>query len=137
MTGTKNDLINYRIARAKDTYDDASILAEREKWNSTINRLYYAAYYAVMALLLDSDLKPTTHNGEKSNFSEYFIKTGKIILLKRLGSDLRNKFVGVCLFLSSHSPLQIKFKSNSNQRFCLVSWTSFNFQSSSSRALAS
>ncbi len=38
MTGTKNDLINYRIARAKDTYDDASILAEMEKWNSTINR---------------------------------------------------------------------------------------------------
>ncbi len=78
MTGTKNDLIIYRIARAKDTYDDALILADREKWNSTINRLYYAAYYAVMALLLDSDLKPTTHNGAKSNFSEYFIKTGKI-----------------------------------------------------------
>lgn len=78
MTGTKNDLVNYRIARAKDTYDDASILAEREKWNSTINRLYYATYYAVMALLLDSDLKPTTHNGAKSSFSEYFIKTGKI-----------------------------------------------------------
>ena len=78
MTGTKNDLINYRIARAKDTYDDALILAKREKWNSTINRLYYATYYAVMALLLDSDLKPTTHNGAKSNFSEFFIKTGKI-----------------------------------------------------------
>jgi len=78
MTGTKNDLIYYRIARAKDTYDDALILSEKEKWNSTINRLYYATYYAVMALLLDSDLKPTTHNGAKSNFSEYFIKTGKI-----------------------------------------------------------
>ena len=78
MTGTKNDLINYRIARAKDTYDDALILSEREKWNSAINRLYYAAYYALMAVLLDSDLKPTTHNGAKSNFSEYFIKTGKI-----------------------------------------------------------
>ena len=74
MTGTKNDWINYRIARAKDTYDDALILSEREKWNSTINRLYYA----IMALLPDSDLKPTTHNGAKSNFSEYFIKTGKI-----------------------------------------------------------
>ena len=78
MTGTKNDLINYRIARAKDTYDDALILSEREKWNSTINRLYYSTYYAVMALLLDSDLKPTTHNGAKSNLSEFFIKTGKI-----------------------------------------------------------
>ena len=78
MTGTKRDLIEYRISRAKDTLDDAHILAEKEKWNSTINRLYYAAYYAVMALLLESELKPTTHNGAKSNFSEYFIKTGKI-----------------------------------------------------------
>lgn len=75
---TKNDLINYRIARAKETYEDAIILVEREKWNSAINRLYYASYYAVIAILLTNDLKPTTHNGAKSNFSEYFIKTGKI-----------------------------------------------------------
>ncbi len=31
-----------------------------------------------MALLLDSDLKPTTHNGAKSNFSRFFITTDKI-----------------------------------------------------------
>lgn len=78
MSGTKEDLIKYRIARAKDTLDDARILANSEKWNSAINRLYYAAYYAVIALLLDSDLKPTSHNGAKSNFSEYFIKSGKL-----------------------------------------------------------
>jgi uncharacterized protein (UPF0332 family) len=64
--------------RARDTLDDAHILAEKNKWNSAINRLYYASYYAVMALLLDSDFKPTTNNGAKSNFSEYFISTGKI-----------------------------------------------------------
>jgi uncharacterized protein (UPF0332 family) len=74
MKGSKQDLIKYRLDRAKDTLDDAKILAERQKWNSTINRLYYSAYYAVMALLLNSDLKPTTHNGAKSNFSEHFIK---------------------------------------------------------------
>jgi uncharacterized protein (UPF0332 family) len=78
MKGSKQDLINYRLARAKDTFEDAQILSERGKWNSTMNRLYYAAYYAVMALLLNSDLKPTTHNGAKSNFSEYFIKSGKL-----------------------------------------------------------
>ncbi len=78
MSGTRDDLIKYRIARAKDTLDDANILAENGKWNSAINRLYYAAYYAVMALLLSADLKPTTHNGAKSNFSQHFIKTGKI-----------------------------------------------------------
>lgn len=74
MTVSKKDLIKNRIARAKDTLDDAFILAEKNKWNSTINRLYYSAYYAVLALLLNSDLKPTTHSGAKSNFSEYFIK---------------------------------------------------------------
>ena len=78
MKGTKKDLVNYRLLRAKDALDDAQILAERNKWNSTINRLYYSAYYAVMALLLDSDLNPTTHNGVKSNFSEHFILTNKI-----------------------------------------------------------
>lgn len=78
MTGTYADLIRYRIERAKDTLDDAHILAEKEKWNSAINRLYYAAYYAVMALLLHSNLQPSTHNGVKSMFSENFIKTGKI-----------------------------------------------------------
>jgi len=31
-----------------------------------------------MALLLFSDLKPATHNGAKSNFTEYFIKTERI-----------------------------------------------------------
>ena len=78
MKGSKEDLIKYRLLRARDTLDDAHILADKNKWNSAINRLYYASYYAVMALLLDSDLKPTTHNGAKSNFSEYFISTNKI-----------------------------------------------------------
>lgn len=78
MTDTKQDLIRYRLTRAIDTLTDAEILAEKERWNSTINRLYYAAYYAVMALLMEADIKPTTHNGAKSKFSESFIKTGKI-----------------------------------------------------------
>lgn len=89
MKGTKEDLIKYRLSRAKDTFEDAQILAERNKWNSTINRLYYSAYYAVMALLLNSDLKPTTHNGAKSCFSEYFILTNKIpIELGKIYSQL-------------------------------------------------
>ena len=33
MKGSKKDLINYRVDRAKDTLDDAKILAEKQKWN--------------------------------------------------------------------------------------------------------
>ncbi|MEZ4906203.1 MAG: HEPN domain-containing protein [Saprospiraceae bacterium] len=72
-------MINYRIKRAKDTLDDASILLQKEKkWNSSINRLYYTVY-AVMALLLYAELKPTTHNGAKSNFSSILLKQEKLI----------------------------------------------------------
>jgi uncharacterized protein (UPF0332 family) len=76
MKNTRDDIVSYRLARAKDTFDDAKILAENNKWNSTINRLYYAAYYAVMALLIKHKINPTTHNGTKSNFTQHFIKTG-------------------------------------------------------------
>ena len=83
MTGKKRDLVNYRLTRAWDTLEDARILADKKRWNSTINRLYYACYYAVIALLLNSDLNATTHNGVKSLFSEEYIKTG--IIPKDLG----------------------------------------------------
>ena len=83
MTGTKQNLVNYRLSRAWDTFDDAKILSYNEKWNSTINRLYYSAYYAVTALLIKNDIKTTTHNGTKLSFSEYFIKTN--ILPKEYG----------------------------------------------------
>ena len=76
MTGATNDLINYRLERAKETLEDAKLLAEKQRWNSAINRLYYAAYYAVIALLFKYNFKSTTHNGAKTKFSEQFIKTG-------------------------------------------------------------
>ena len=78
MTGTKDELVRYRLQRAKDTLEDAKILADNRRWNSAINRLYYASYYAVTALLLGADLNPSTHNGAKSNFTEHFVKTNRI-----------------------------------------------------------
>ena len=78
MNPEQESYIKYRIARAWDTFDDAKILSSKGKWNSTINRLYYSSYYAVMALLLKHELKPTTHNGAKTNFTEHFIKNQKI-----------------------------------------------------------
>lgn len=83
MTPLKSDIVKYRLSRAKDSFDDANILAENNRWNSTINRLYYAAYYAVSAILLSENVNPQAHNGIKLKFSEYFIITEKI--LKKYG----------------------------------------------------
>ena len=80
MSKSQKELVIYRLQRAFETFDDAQLLSQNHKWNSTINRLYYAAFYAVSALILFENQSTFTHNGVKISFSEKFIKTGKIEL---------------------------------------------------------
>ena len=50
------DLVLYRMARAQETLEDARILANAGRWNVCVNRLYYACFYAVSALLAGDGL---------------------------------------------------------------------------------
>ena len=91
----KQDYIDYRLQKADESFEDASLLAKNGRWNAVVNRLYYACFYAVIALLLSKDIKTTTHDGGRNQFSLHFIKTGKIDkevgkLLSKL-FDLRQK----------------------------------------------
>jgi hypothetical protein len=70
--------IKYRFRRAEESFDDAVIMIENKKWNSAVNRLYYSCFYAVVALLLKSDLSTRTHDGARTKFGNEFIKTGLI-----------------------------------------------------------
>lgn len=90
MIGDKDDLVKYRLERAKETLEDAQLLIESKRWNSAINRLYYSAFYAVIALLLNENHKTTTHNGVKSIFSEQFIK--KNIISQEFGKRYSQLF---------------------------------------------
>jgi uncharacterized protein (UPF0332 family) len=45
-------VVTYRLVRARETLEDARILADAGRWDSCVNRLYYACFYAVTALLL-------------------------------------------------------------------------------------
>jgi len=73
MSGSIDDLIRYRIERAYETLADARLLADSKRWNSCINRLYYASFYSVSALLLKNNMRTYTHNGCKSKFPADFI----------------------------------------------------------------
>ena len=56
MNQSNKDLVQYRIQRARDTLEDARILADASRWNPCVNRLYYACFYAVSALLAQQGL---------------------------------------------------------------------------------
>lgn len=73
----KEIYVNYRIEAAKRTFDAAKVLHENGFFNSAVNRLYYALFYAVNALLTKNDMLTKSHSSTKSQFSLYFVKTGK------------------------------------------------------------
>jgi len=91
----KEDNIQYRIRRARETYRDAEMLLETGSINSCVNRLYYAAFYASVALLLTKGIRVKSHAGVKQKLGEEFFRKG---LLSReqmktysLLSDYRHK----------------------------------------------
>lgn len=71
-------LIKYRIERSRETFEEALLMKREEHWNACMNRLYYACFYSVTALLAKNELESNKHSGVKSLFNQYFIKTGKI-----------------------------------------------------------
>ena len=78
MSYSKDELVKYRIARAKEVFEDAEILISKKRWNSAANRMYYACFYIVSAYLAEKEQKSATHSGLKSAFNQELIKTGKI-----------------------------------------------------------
>jgi uncharacterized protein (UPF0332 family) len=78
MSEIKDDYINYRILKSNEIFDDAKLLANNQRWNSCVNRLYYSSFYLVSALLFKNTIKAETHNGAKTQFNLHFVKTQKI-----------------------------------------------------------
>lgn len=78
MTESSKALVAYRLQRARESLEDARILADAKRWNPSVNRLYYACFYAVSALLAQQDLTSSRHVGVRSLFNQHFVNTGKV-----------------------------------------------------------
>lgn len=89
MTEWSEDSVLYRLARARETLEDARILAKAGRWNACVNRLYYACFYAITALLVHEGLSSSKHAGVRSLFNRQYVKTGKVPKnLARIYNDL-------------------------------------------------
>ena len=73
---SKDALISYRISRAYESLNEAELMCSGEFFNATINRLYYACYYAAVALLLKNNISAQTHSGVKTMLGLHFISKG-------------------------------------------------------------
>jgi uncharacterized protein (UPF0332 family) len=81
MSEDRERLVVYFLERAEETLHDAKKLSSDKAWNSALNRLYYACFYAVQAALhqkISLDVK--THSGIKTQFNIHFTKEKMISL---------------------------------------------------------
>ena len=91
MTDFKpDDYINYRLQRANETISEIEILIENKFWNTAINRMYYACFYAVGALLVKNGVVTSSHSGSRQKFGQLFIHTG--LISKELGKHYSELF---------------------------------------------
>jgi uncharacterized protein (UPF0332 family) len=77
------DLIKYRLQKSKETLNDAKIMVEIATLSSTVNRIYYAMFYAVNALLLSKNFSSSKHSGVRALLNKEFINKG--LLDKEMG----------------------------------------------------
>lgn len=74
--GQRAEVVQYWWSKAEDSLDSARRELEAGAYDFTVNRLYYAAFYAVTAALLDRKKSFKKHTGVRSAFHREFIKQG-------------------------------------------------------------
>lgn len=77
MTDNRKTLIEYRLTQARDSLREADILNQSGmSLRSVMNRLYYAMFYAVLALLQNKEMGTSKHSGAISIFDREYVKAG-------------------------------------------------------------
>lgn len=71
----KRDIVNYRRQKACDLMHDVDVLIDNELWNSAVNRMYYACFHMVSALLILHGIEVKSHMGVRQAFGLHFVKT--------------------------------------------------------------
>jgi len=84
------DLVNYRLEKAKNTLSDAKKYIEDATHESTVNRIYYAMFYAVNALLIAKGLFSSKHSGVIALLNREIVNKG--LLKKEYGKFYSDMF---------------------------------------------
>lgn len=86
MTDKKVDLCVYRMQNAVDTLGAANLCMQNKFYKDVINRSYYAAFYAVKAVLALEEKDFKRHKDAVAYFNQTYVATG--IFSKEIGKKL-------------------------------------------------
>lgn len=75
-TEERDAIVAYRLERAFKTLKEVRDVSSLGYWTLAANRLYYAAYYASVALLIYAGIDASTHKGVIRMIGAAYVKTG-------------------------------------------------------------
>ncbi len=74
----RRTIVRLELEESSDTYEEIEILRQAKKFNGAATRVYYAVFHVVNALFIHDGLRAVTHKGSHLQFSQYYVKTGKL-----------------------------------------------------------
>ena len=69
-------LITLELEKSEKTLTEMEVQLQNSLWGMAANRLYYALFHAVSALLISDNHDVGTHRGAVNKFSLFYVKTG-------------------------------------------------------------
>jgi len=76
-------IVAYRKEKALDSIKEAKDNFQLCHWNLVANRLYYAVYYAVTAMMINDGFETKTHAGVLALLSKEYVTNNKITIDER------------------------------------------------------
>jgi hypothetical protein len=69
-------MVDLEIERAEKITEQFDTLRKQQYWDTLVNRMYYAVFHAVSALMIHSAISIHTHRGALNAFNKEFVRTG-------------------------------------------------------------
>jgi len=79
----RRDIVRYRMESAESTLAEVETHRANGFYNTAVNRLYYACYYAATAILIAYGIEVKSHDGVRMNLGKHIVQEG--ILSPELG----------------------------------------------------
>ena len=71
----RNSIVAYRLEKANSTIRQVKDIGNLGYWSLAASRLYYAVYYACVALLIHNGIEAYTHRGVIRMIGDKFVRT--------------------------------------------------------------
>ena len=69
-------MVELEMERAEKITEQFETLRKQQYWDTLVNRMYYAIFHAVSALMIHNAISIHTHRGALNAFNKEFVRTG-------------------------------------------------------------